>query len=86
MMNSEQIKPAPAPADDSERERAVNALAESFAVIEEHREYLPGDFYRNFTDGLADWIADAQWTSNPDLMRQILPILLREVLMDEEES
>jgi len=86
MCNSEQIEAAPAIVDDSERENAIHALAEAFSVIEENREYLPGSFYEDFAHRLQDWISDAQWTSNPKLMRQILPILLREALFDEKEE
>jgi hypothetical protein len=86
MCNSDQIKGAAAIDDDTDRENAVHALAEAFATIEENREYLPDDFYANFAHRLQDWIADAQWSVVPKLMRQILPIILREVIFDEEEE
>jgi hypothetical protein len=82
MQMSDQIKSAV----NKEEARAAKALAEAFAVIEEHRDYLPEQFYRDFADHVTWWASESNWTSDPKLMRQVLPILLHAVIEQEDEE
>ena len=69
--------------EDDEADRAARELANAFATIEEYRDYLPAPIYYGMAHLMADCIGDAQWSSKPDLMRKVLPDILREAINEQ---
>jgi len=69
--------------EDDDAETAARELANAFATIEEYREYLPTPIYHGMAHLMTDCIGDAQWSSKPDLMRKVLPDILREAINEQ---
>ncbi len=65
--------------EDEEDLRAYREISDAIAKIERHRAYLPTDFYNSFGDCVNEWIDLAQWTSEPELISEVLPLLLSHI-------
>jgi hypothetical protein len=79
---SEQIKEAM----QDRNVQIARDIANAFATLAEHCDYLPGGLYTEIAERLNDWISNSNWTSDAKLMREVLPIVLGEMIEQEEEE
>lgn len=61
---------------------SAQMLAGAIATIEQvhERGHMPEATYRAVMDELRNWISEAEWENNSELSRQILPLLLKQVI------
>jgi hypothetical protein len=57
--------------------QAAKELADAFATLERWREFLPATLITGFDDAIPCFNADSDWYSDPDIMNEILPVILR---------
>ena len=56
---------------------AANRLAEAFSIIEEYQNFLPASVYNTLVGEMQSLYDLSQWQADPDLMRKILPHIIR---------
>lgn len=71
----------------TEDDEAFEKLGEAFATIEEYRDYLPSAMYNEIADALNEALSnDVVWMTEPNLVRQIFPILAKRRMEQETEE
>jgi hypothetical protein len=90
MTNSDQIKQAPEledfDLDEAEIKEEAAALAEAFAAIEEHRHHIPASVYDKLADALQELYDLSQWQSDPEVLREVLPAIIRAAIKKSRED
>ena len=89
MTNSDQIKEAEIEdydIEDAAIKDAEDALANAFAAIEEHRDYIPARVYNGMTDYLQEFYYLSEWQCDPEVLREVLPAILRAAIKKSKEE
>ncbi len=60
--------------------RACRELGQAFATLERYRDYIPGKLYGDFADSMQEVVNLAQWETRPELVEQIMPLVIRQAL------
>lgn len=68
-------------ADEEEAKQAAEEIAAAFITLEKWSAYLPDQLYRDLMDGFGSWTNDAQWDRNPRLAPQMLPEVLKDIIL-----